>query len=111
MADQASVTPATPVVVSGDIIKDRLEGLHAFGRMTQRWAELVDTSEPQAYGRLRRDLMDYSEIFISGQLMSAKEVLDKLDDLQQHIKKGGTGGLSVADEFHRWLTSKPEEES
>ncbi len=47
--------------------------------------------------------MDYGALLVSGGLMSAKELLDKMEDLQQHIRKGGTGGRWVADEFHAWL--------
>jgi len=55
--------------------------------------------------------MDYGALFVSGGLMSAKELLDKLEDLQTHIKKGGTGGRSVAEEFHLWLNGPSSVES
>ena len=70
------------------------------------FAEGFDESEPQAYGRLLKDLMDNSSLLVSGGLMSAKEVLDKMQDLQLHIKKGGTGGRSMPDLFHDWFNEE-----
>lgn len=102
MADSSNPT----VEVTGDIVQDRLAGLHAYQRITQAFAEGFDSSESKAYGSLLKDLMDYGALLISGGLMSAKEHLDKLEDLQAHIRKGGTGGRTVADEFHNWLNSE-----
>jgi len=97
--------PATnaPVEITGDINKDRLSGLQAFQRISQAFAKGFDESEPQAYGRLLTDLMDYGALLVSGGLMSAKELLDKIEDLQTHIKKSGTSGKSVTDIFNSWL--------
>lgn len=91
--------------VTGDIGTDRLTGLQAFQRISQTFANGFDNSEPEAYGNLLKDLMDYGALFVSGGLMSAKELLDKIEDLQQHIRKGGTGGRSIADLFHEWLNA------
>ena len=102
MADGAT---NAPVEITGDVTKDRLAGLKAFQRISQAFAQGFDESEPQAYGRLLTDLMDYGALFVSSSLMSAKELLDKIEDLQQHIKKGGTGGRSMPDLFHEWLNS------
>jgi len=93
-------------VVTGDMTKDRLAGLQAFERISRAFAEGFDESEPQAYGRLLKDLMDNSSLLVSGGLMSAKEVLDKMQDLQLHIKKGGTGGRSMPDLFHDWFNEE-----
>jgi len=90
-------------VVTGDLTKDRLEGLKVFERISKHFATGFDDSEPQAYGDLLRDLMDNSSLLVSGGLMSAKEILDKIEDLQQHIKKGGTSGRTVVDVFNEWL--------
>jgi hypothetical protein len=103
VADPASNPPNAPVTLTGDITKDRLEGLHAFQRISQAFAKGFDESEPQAYGRLLTDLMDYGALLVSGGLMSAKELLDKIEDLQQHIKKGGTSGKTVVDVLHEWM--------
>jgi len=94
------------VAVTGEITTDRLAGLQAFQRISQAFANGFEESEPQAYGRLLKDLMDYGALLVSGGLMSAKELLDKLEDLQQHIKKGGTGGRSMPDLFHDWLNGE-----
>lgn len=83
--------------------KDRLSGLEAFERISRAFADGFDESEPQAYGRLLKDLMDNSALLVSGGLMSAKEVLDKMQDLRDHLKKGGTGGKSMTDLFHGWF--------
>jgi hypothetical protein len=40
--------------------------------------------------------------------MSAKELLDKIEDLQTHIRKSGTSGRSVTDIFHSWLDGDSE---
>ena len=104
MADgQTAVANYTPPVVTGNLEHDRLAGLKAFERISQAFAQGFDESEPQAYGQLLRDLMDHSSLLVSGGLMSAKEVLDKLEDLQQHIRKGGSGGKNPIDIFHGWL--------
>jgi hypothetical protein len=103
MADCAA---NAPVAITGNITEDRLAGLHAFQRISQQFAEGFNESEPQAYGRLLTDLMDYGALLVSGGLMSAKELLDKIEDLQTHIRKSGTSGKSVADEFHSWLNSE-----
>lgn len=97
------------VAVTGDPVKDRLAALKAFERISRAFAEGIDDSEPQAYGNLRKDLMDNSSLLVSGGLMSAKEILDKLEDIQTHIRKGGSGGLSVADQFSKWFTKEAEE--
>lgn len=97
------------VPVTGDMGRDRLAGLQAFERISRAFANGIDESEPQAYGNLRKDLMDHSALLVSGGLMSAKEILDKLEDIQTHIRKGGSGGLSVTDQFRMWLNSKSEE--
>lgn len=94
--------------VTGDPVQDRLASLHAYQQITQRWASLVDDSEPEAYGALRKDLMDYGALIVSGGLMSAKEHLDKLEDLQQHIRKQGTSGKSVTDQFTEWFNEPSE---
>jgi hypothetical protein len=93
-------------VVTGDISKDRLAALQIFERITQAFATGFDESEPKAYGQLLRDLMDNSALLVSAGLMSAKEVLDKIEDLQTHIKKGGTSGKTVTDVFHSWLNEE-----
>ena len=92
-----------PVEVTGDITKDRLAGLQAFQRISQAFAKGFDESEPLAYGRLLTALMDYGALLVSGGLMSAKELLDKIEDLQQHIRKTGTSGKSVVEIFNSWL--------
>jgi hypothetical protein len=95
-----------PPIVTGDISTDRLNALKVFEKITQAFATGFDESEPQAYGQLLRDLMDNSALLVSAGLMSAKEVLDKIEDLQQHIKKGGSSGRRMEDVFHDWLTSE-----
>lgn len=80
-----------------------------FERISRAFATGLDTSEPQAYATLLKDFMDNSALLISGGLMTAKEILDKIEDLQQHIKRGGTGGRSMTDLFHEWLNSDPKE--
>ena len=97
-----------PAPVTGDMNQDRLSGLKAFERISRRFAEGFDESEPKAYGDLLKDLMDNSSLFVSGGLMSAKEILDKMADLQTHIKKGGSGGRSVADQFYDWFNEGSE---
>jgi len=92
--------------VTGDVTADRLAALHAYTRITQAFSAGFDESESRAYGSLLKDMMDYGGLLISGGLMSAKEHLDKLEDLQQHVHKSGTGGRSVADEFHDWFNSE-----
>lgn len=99
-------SPNSAVDVTGDIAKDRLAGLQAFQRISQAFAKGFDESEPQAYGRLLTDLMDYGALLVSGGLMSAKELLDKIEDLQQHIRKSGTSGRSVTEIFHEWLNGE-----
>jgi hypothetical protein len=100
----APVSEANATVnLTGDVVEDRLEALKAFERVSRQFAIGFNDSEPEAYGNLLRDLMDNSALFVSGGLMSAKEVLDKIEDLQTHIKKGGTQGKSVTDVFHGWM--------
>lgn len=89
--------------VTGDAAADRLTALQVFERLSRAFATGFDESEPQAYGNLLRDLMDNSALLVSGGLMSAKEVLDKIEDLQQHIRKSGTSGKSMTDIFQSWL--------
>lgn len=50
--------------------------------------------------------MDNSALFVSGALMTAKEILDKIEDLQAHIKKGGTAGRSLTDLFHSFFNEE-----
>jgi len=88
------------------LAQDRLAGLKVFESISRRFAEGFDDSEPKAYGDLLKDLMDNSALLVSGGLMSAKEILDKMADLQTHIKRGGTGGRTVADEFSHWFNAK-----
>lgn len=93
-------------VVTGNMDTDRLNGLKAFENISRRFAEgFDDSSGSESYGNLLKDLMDNSSLLVSGGLMSAKEILDKIEDLQEHIKQSGTRGLSVADEFNRWLNA------
>jgi len=54
--------------------------------------------------------MDYGALLVSGGLMSAKELLDKIEDLQLHIKKSGTSGKSMTDVFCGWLNGRGDEE-
>lgn len=97
------------VNVTGDLVADRLTALKVFERLSRAFATGLDSSEPQAYGDLLKDLMDNSALLVSGGLMSAKELLDKIEDLQLHIKKGGTGGRSTTDLFHDWLNGDLKE--
>ena len=105
MADPSSLLAPG---VTGDPIKDRISGLAVFERISRAFATGFDDSEPQAYGYLLKDLMENSALLVSGGLMSAKELLDKLEDLQKHIRKGGSGGRSMPDLFHDWLNGSSE---
>ena len=102
MADETSL--------GKDPIQDRIKALGVFSTLSQAFATGLDDSESQAYGNLLKDLMDNSALLVSGGLMSAKEVLDKIEDLQQHIRKSGTSGKSVTDIFHGWLSGKDDGE-
>lgn len=95
-------------IVTGDMDQDRRAGLEAFERISQAFAEAFSSSEGEAYGQLLRDLMDNSSLLISGGLMSVKEVLDKIEDLQQHLKRGGSGSRSPIDLFSEWLNGNLE---
>jgi hypothetical protein len=101
--DSAAADDRHPASVTGNASVDRERALVAFNRISQRFAVGFDDSEPKAYGDLLRDLMDHAALLIAGGLMSAKEVLDKIEDLQQHIKKGGSAGKSALDLFNGWF--------
>ena len=94
-------SPTNPV--SGDLLKDREAALRAFEKISRRFAEGFDDSSSVSYGNLLKDLMDNSSLLVSGGLMSAKELLDKIEDLQEHIKQVGGGGKTVADQFSEWF--------
>lgn len=92
--------------ITGDPEKDRIAGLEVYAQCTRAFVEVFDSSEPQAYMALLQHWMTYGPLFISGQLISQKEHLDKLQDLQSHIKKGGTGGRSMTDLFSDWFNEE-----
>ncbi len=95
--------------VSGNERADRLAALEAFNRLSRAFAAGFDESKSQAYGNLLKDLMDNSALLVSGGLMSANEILGKIEDLQNHMHKDGGTGRTVADEFHSWFNSPVEE--
>lgn len=86
----------------------RAAALSAFSRLSRAFAAGFDDSEPQAYATLLKDLMDHAALLVDGNLMSAKEVLDKIEDLQQHIHKRGGSTKTVADEFSAWFNAPTE---
>lgn len=93
-----------PTLLTGDDRKDRDSALARYDEVMRRFTSTFKTSESEAYGTLLRDLMDNSSLFIAGQIMSAKEILDKTEDLQIHLKKsGGAGGMTMGDLFNLWL--------
>lgn len=92
-----------PTPIANDLIKDREAALKVFERISRRFAEGFDDSNSVSYGNLLKDLMDNSSLLVSGGLMSAKELLDKIEDLQEHIKQVGGGGKTVADQFYEWF--------
>ncbi len=94
--------PAT--LLSGDEKQIRVSALRKYEEISRAFTFTFETSEPKAYGDLLKNLMDNASLFIAGQIMTAKEVLDKIEDLQIHLKKsGGAGGRTMADMFYDWL--------
>jgi hypothetical protein len=94
-------------LLTGDPVKDRDAALKKYDEVMRQFTSTFKTSESEAYGNLLRDLMDYSSLFIAGQIMSAKEILDKTEDLQVHLKKsGGMGGKSMGDLFNSWINGE-----
>lgn len=93
-----------PTLLSDNDKDNRDNALRKYEEMSRRFTSTFETSEPKAYGDLLKDLMDNASLFIAGQIMSAKEVLDKIEDLQVHLKKsGGSGGRTMGDMLHDWL--------
>lgn len=91
-------------LLTGDERKDRESALTKYNEVMRRFTATFKSSESEAYGTLLRDLMDNSSLFIAGQIMSAKEILDKTEDLQLHLKKaGGAGGKTMGDMFNEWI--------
>jgi hypothetical protein len=97
----------TQAVLSRSDSENREAALAKYEEITRRFTTTFETSESAAYGGLLKDLMDWSSLLIAGQIMSAKEILDKTEDLQVHLKKaGGGGGMTMGDMFHLWLDGK-----
>jgi hypothetical protein len=102
--DNSPLLAQNAVMLTGDDKKDREAALTKYNEVMRKFTSTFKSSESEAYGTLLRDLMDNSYLFIAGQIMSAKEILDKTEDLQIHLKKaGGAGGKTMGDMFHEWL--------
>lgn len=94
--------PAT--LLNGNEKEVRVAALKKYEEISRCFTSTFETSEPKAYGDLLKNLMDNASLFIAGQIMTAKEVLDKIEDLQIHLKKsGGAGGRTMSDMFCDWL--------
>ena len=94
--------PAT--LLEGSERELRVGALRRYNEIMRSFTSTFQSSESEAYGNLLRDLMDNSSLLIAGQIMSAKEILDKTEDLQVHLKKsGGAGGKTMGDMFTEWL--------
>jgi hypothetical protein len=86
---------SSPLLKQSDA-ENREAALAKYDEIMRRFTTTFEKSESEAYGTLLRDLMDNSSLLIAGQIMSAKEILDKTEDLQVHLKKaGGAGGKTM----------------
>lgn len=74
--------------------------------MSCRFVANYDESQSKAYRTLLKDMMENSAILIEGGIFTGKEVLDKLEDLQAHLKGGDEGKTSPADELNLWLNKE-----
>jgi hypothetical protein len=90
----------TDSAISGNANVDRLAALEAFDRLSRAFSSGFDDSKSQAYSHLLKDLMDNSALLVSGGLMTANEILGKIEDLQEHMHKDGGTGRATLDEFH-----------
>jgi hypothetical protein len=96
----------SPILSRSDA-ENREASLRKYDEIMRRFTTTFEKSESEAYGTLLRDLMDHSSLLIAGQIMSAKEILDKTEDLQVHLKKsGGAGGRTMGDLFHGWINGE-----
>lgn len=87
--------------------ESRQKALSTYSELSKRFVTNFDRSESEAYATLLKDLMDNSAVLIEGGVMSAKEVLDKIEDLQLHLKKaGGQGGKTMGDMFADWFNGE-----
>ncbi len=66
-----------------------------------------EISVTKAYRELLKDLMDNLSLLVDGGVMNAKEILDKIEDLQKHLKSGGDEGKrTIVETFNDWLNGR-----
>ena len=75
--------------------------------MGQEFNENYEKSVTKAYRELLKDLSKHMSLLVDGGVMTAKEVLDKIEDLQKHLKSGGDEGKKTQIEvMNDWLNGR-----
>lgn len=84
----------------------RREALEAYQQIMEEFEADLDSGDSQAYSRQRKRLSKVARLLVDGQVMSAKEIDDKLQEYTAYIKGGAQGTRTMGDLFHEWLNGE-----
>lgn len=88
------------------ITEIRQQALAAYQQIMEEFEADLDSGDSQAYSRQRKRLSKAARMLVDGQVMSAKEIDDKLQEYTAYIKGGAQGTRTMGDLFHDWLNGK-----
>ena len=85
----------------------REQALQLYEEIGARFNRHYGTSVTKAMRELLHDLRANQRVLVDGGLYTAKELDERVDQLQSHLKTGGDEGkLSMADMFSNWLNEE-----
>lgn len=84
--------------------------LDVYSKIGTKFNSAYDSSVTQAMRNLLMDLRANQRLLVEGGLYTARELDDRVDQLQQYLKVGGDEGkTTMEDRFHQWL-NQPDQE-
>ena len=97
-------------IATGEDSSKRDQALTIYESLGDKFNKDYETSVTKAYRGLLKGIRANQRLLVDGGLYTAKELDERVDELQSHLKAGGDEGkISMADMFNQWLNEPPKE--
>lgn len=88
----------------------RQQALEVYSKIGTKFNRAYDTSVTGAMRNLLMDLRANQRLLVEGGLYTARELDDRVEQLQSYLKVGGDEGkTSMQDRFHQWLNDEEQQ--
>lgn len=89
----------------------REQALQLYDEIGNEYARLYEKeSKSKAHRYFLIELRKNQRILVDGGIYTAKELDERVKELQTHLKEGGDEGrMTMADQFSAWLNEEPHE--